>query len=206
MKFFARLALLFYVVIIIFFGVFTILFVMNWIDFRNFVVIMAFIYSDLKIRQIIGVVAVIVLLKNFMFARVISGSQQREKNIAFDNPAGRVSVSLSAMEDLVKRLIAREPEVRDVKANIVASRKGLDVTARLVLRSDVNIPETTSRFQDIVRTKIQDTIGIEEAVTVKIDVIKIVASDLKIRSSKEEEILESGQPHRDNIPFQGYRP
>ena len=89
-----------------------------------------------------------------------------------------------------------------MRASIAAGRKGLDISSRLVLNTDVNIPEMTSNLQELVKRKIQDTIGIEEAVVVQVHVTKIVAEGGKSRRMKEKE--KDSLPDA-SVPFQGYR-
>ena len=137
-----------------------------------------------------------------MFFNVFSDKQQRGKTIAFDNPSGRVSVSLSAMEDLVKRVIAGVQEVREVRSSITVGKKGLNVEARIILNRDVNIPEMTSRLQELVKRKIQNTIGLEEDVVVRVHVFKIIPS----RKTKQSKAKDDDAEVSDNaVPFQGYR-
>ena len=207
MRFWTRLAVVYYVTTILMVGTFLVVFVLNWIDFHSVVALLSLIYTDSKMRLIFGIIGGALLFKNFIFAQVITENQQREKTIAFDNPAGRVSVSLIAMEDLVRRVMLRVPEVKEVKPNIVASKKGaLSVGIRLTLKSDVNIPETTAALQEMVKRKIQETIGIEENVVVRIDVIRISGEEVRARRSKGDEDNDDLSRPRPIIPFQGYRP
>ena len=81
-----------------------------------------------------------------------------ERTIAFENPAGGVTVSLTALEDLIKRLIGQVPEVKEIRPYMIATRKGLEVDVKMVLRHEVNIPELTARFQDLVRRKIEECV------------------------------------------------
>ena len=70
---------------------------------------------------------------------------------------------------------------------------------RLILASEVNIPELTSRLQEIVKSKVQDTLGIEDQIIVRIHVAKIIAAEDRERRKKESE-KEEQHP----IPFGGY--
>jgi len=203
MKFFTRIAILFYVVTISTLGALTITFVfvidqpiLERIDYY-----LQLLASDLQLKIIVGLTGLLFILLSLIFARIISGARQKERTIAFDNPSGRVSISLIAMEDMVKRLILRESEVKEGRPNIIATKKGLDIEARLVLKADVNIPEVTSRLQNLIKDKIQEMIGIEEAVTVKIHVVKIATEESKFKRSKSD----YPEKTETNIPFQGYR-
>lgn len=204
MRFMVRMAVLFYVTTILFLGCWLLLFVLNWVRLQEISTFLNLVYSHPQLRLIVGVIALAVLFINFLFWRAIVGEQQRGKTIAFDNPSGRVSVSLSALEDLVRRVISRVPEVRDVRSAISASKKGLLIEAMLTLNTDVNIPEMTSRLQETVKKRIQAMIGIEEEITVRVHVVKIVPDRLKEKAGKDERSSEDDSEPR--IPFHGYRP
>ncbi len=202
MRFWARLGLFFYMFTIILLSSGIAIFVFHWVGFQDVQDVLWIIYNEEKFRLIFGALAAVLLIKNHFYARAISGAHQKEKTIAFDNPSGRVSVSLAAMEDLIRRVVARIPEVREARPLIVATGKGLEISTRLVLNTEANIPEITARLQDLIKRKIQDTIGIEETVIVKIDVVKIIPEDRGAKRNKNKENNNIDEP---TVPFQGYR-
>lgn len=203
MRFFTRLAILFYVATISVLCGIAILFVSQAIFWQDVERVLQLAYSDLQLRMLVGLIAGVLVLLSFMFARIILGRQQSERTIAFDNPAGRVTISLTAMEDLIRRLINKSSEVKEVRPLVVAHKKGLDVGIRLVLRSDSNIPEITSKLQEMVRRKVQDTIGIDGVVAVRVDVVKIVPEDVKGRRDRKEP-KEEEEISKPTVPFSGY--
>jgi len=202
-KFLTRIAVLFYVTLTIFLSSFVLLFILNYIEMQSVLNLITLLYYDETIRIIFAAGACMLLFLNFIFYRVFTVNTHKEKTIAFDNPAGRVSVSLMAIEDLTKRVISRTPEVREVKSRISVSKKGLHIRIKLILRAEGSIPEVTSRVQELVKKKIQDTIGLDEPIEVAIFVGKILPDQGKEKrqSKKEEKPKESGE----NVPFQGYR-
>ena len=202
MRFFTRMAILFYVVTISTLGalIITSVFVIDQALLEKIDYYLQLLASDIQLKIIVGLTGLLFILLSLIFARIISGARQKERTIAFDNPSGRVSISLIAMEDMIKRLILREPEIKEGRPNIIATKKGLDIEARLVL-ADVNIPEVTSRLQNLIKDKIQEMIGIEETVTVKIHVVKISTDENKSKRSKSD----YPEKTETNIPFRGYR-
>lgn len=205
MRLMTQLALLFYTVVIVLLVGFAVGLALHVIPVQYVTLIAQVVYDDQQLRLIVGLIAVLVFFMNILFNRAITGKELREKNIAFDNPAGRVTVSLSAMEDLIRRIICRMSEVKDVRAaQIIAGKRGLQVRVNLALHSDVSIPETTAQLQEMVKRKILDTIGLEETVIVHVDVTKISAEDSHTRNKDKNPksvvgVLES------TVPFQGYR-
>ncbi len=203
MKFLTRIAVLFYVTFVMFLSAFALLFVLNYIELQNVYNMFSMIYYDEALRSIFAVAACALLFLNYIFYRAFTVNIRREKTIAFDNPAGRVSVSLGAIEDLTKRVVSRISEVREVKSKISATKKGLQIKIKLILRAEGSIPEVTSRVQDLVKRKVQDTIGLDEPIEVAIFVGKILPDQgREKRPAKKEEPKK--EPEK-NIPFQGYR-
>lgn len=203
MNFLKRVTVLFYVTLVIFLGVSILLFTSRIWRLDDILFMSGFIYTDDILRSVFSAIALMILIVNYVFYRVFTVNVHRDKIIAFDNPAGRVSVSLMAMEDLVKRTLYKISEIKEVKPAISASKKGLHVRIRLTLRSDMNIPELTSQVQDTVKRKIADTIGLDEPVLVSIYVGKIIPESTV--DKREPELPETTEKKESPIPFQGYR-
>ena len=207
MKVVARLGMMFYLILTMFVGVLLVLFVSHYkgyapLPLKDVLVYLQAIHLDPEKRIVVAGLGFLILWLNFIFIKAMSDEQQREKTIAFDNPTGRVSVSLDALEDLTRRVIAGVGEVREVRSSIRVGKKGLEIDARLVLNTDVNIPEMTAHLQDLVKRKVQDTIGIEETPTVRIHISKIIPGQRKPKRPKENGEAKEEQL---NVPYQGYR-
>jgi len=106
---------------------------------------------------------------------------------------------LTALEDLIKRLIIQVPELKEIRPIMIANRKGLEVDIKLVLRHEANIPELTARFQDLVRRKIEDAVGMEGKINIRVHVIKISLEDIKSKSKGDFQLPAP------QAPFHGYR-
>ena len=154
--------------------------------------------ASLSYRLIIGLSGLLLILISFSFAQLILGRFQREKTIAFATSSGEVTIALSAVEDLIKRLSGLLPEIRELRPDVIATKKGIIVDLRVILKSEANIPELTSRLQEITRSKIQEVLGLEEQILIKIHVVKIISAEDKER--RRREIDKPGA----NIPFSGY--
>ncbi len=205
MRLITQLALLFYTVVILFLVCFSMGLALHLIPVQYVTLIAQVVYEDHQLRLIVGLIAVLIFFMNILFNRAIAGKEFREKNIAFENPAGRVTVSLSAMEDLIRRVICRMGEVKDVRgARITAGKRGLDVRVNLALHSDVSIPEATAQLQETVKRKILDTIGLEETVVVRVDVTKISSEESRCRNKDKNSQTVVGALES-SVPFQGYR-
>ncbi|MFH0762762.1 MAG: alkaline shock response membrane anchor protein AmaP, partial [Candidatus Omnitrophota bacterium] len=150
-------------------------------------------------RIILGLVGLLLILVSFSFAQLILGRFQREKTIAFNTSSGEVSISLSAVEDLIRRIAVALPQIKELRPDVIATKKGaIVVDLRVVLKSEANIPELTARLQEITRAKLQEVLGIDEQIIIKIHVAKIISREDKDKKKKEPEAQEPA------IPFSGY--
>ncbi len=196
MRLFTVLGILFYAVVLIMIGVVLIVFAFNLLQPQDINNSLAYLQHNLNARIILGLSGLLLILISFSFAQLILGRFQRERTIAFATASGEVTIALSAVEDLIKRLAGVIPEIKELRPDVIASKKGILVDLRVILRSEANIPELTSRLQEITKSKIQEVLGLEEQIIVKIHVVKIISAEEK----KRRESIKEEPP----IPFGGY--
>ncbi|MBL7155721.1 MAG: alkaline shock response membrane anchor protein AmaP [Candidatus Omnitrophica bacterium] len=132
-----------------------------------------YIYADPNIKMALGIVGSLLILVGVAIANISISRMQMQKTIAFENPDGQVTVSLSAIEDFIKKSVRHLADVKDLRSSVTASKKGINIVCRATIFSDSNIPETTERIQNIVKTKVQEMLGVEERINIKIHVTKI---------------------------------
>ena len=203
MNFIKRIFILVIVLAVIAVGASMLIYASRVFSFTFFSNIFQIVYQDHQLRVILVALAIILLLQNYIFFRLTTSSLRGQNIIAFDNPAGRVSVSVAAIEDLIRRMLVKSPDVKDVKTFIQASRKGLNVRVKLILHADQNIPAITSRIQDQVNRKIQDLIGLHDPIHVSVFVDKILSERGSETKRKEHKKDDDDFPR--TVPFQGYR-
>lgn len=199
MRFFTALGIIFYAAVIIVMGLAMIVFALNFLLPQDINNILVYAQGNQNSRIIIGLSGVLLILISFSFAQIILGKFQRERTIAFTTASGQVTISLSAVEDLIRRLAGVIPEVKELRPDVVANKKGILVDMRVVLRSEANIPELTSRLQDITKNKIQEVLGVEEQIVIRIHVSKIAHDEKDNRKRREFE-----KDQTSAIPFSGY--
>ena len=139
-------------------------------------------------RLITGLVGLLIILMCIKTIQNSLGKAKREKTIAFEGTYGQVSIGLSAVEDMIKKLLLEFKELKEVKPHVIASKKGLYVILKVVLSSFTNIPEFTGKIQSLVKEKLQSMLGIEEEITIKVEVRKILYSEIKAKGQATEEI------------------
>mgnify|MGYP001581423754 CR=1 FL=1 len=198
MRIFTVLGILFYAVILILIGMILIIFSVNLLQPQDINNLLAYTQYNINSRIIVGLSGLLLIVISFSFAQLILGRFQRERTIAFTTASGEVTIALSAVEDLIKRLAGVLPEIKELRPDVIATKKGIIVDIRVVLKSEANIPDLTSRLQEITRSKIQEILGLEEQIIIKIHVVKIISIHDTDKKRKE---LEKEEP---TIPFSGY--
>mgnify|MGYP001231138851 CR=1 FL=1 len=198
MRILTILGTFFYAAIVILAGFSLIIFALNILQPQDLNNAMVYAQGSLNTRFVIGISGLLLILISFSFAQLTLGRFQREKTIAFTTSSGEVTIALSAVEDLIRRLSAVMPEIKELKPDVIATKKGIIADLRVILKQESNIPDLTTRLQDITRTKIQEVLGIEEQIIVKVHVAKIAAIDEKEKRRREIEKSETV------TPFSGY--
>ena len=198
MKIFSVLGIIFYLTITLVMGVTLIVFSISLLQPQDINNLTIFIFNSPNSKIIVGLSGVLLIIISFFFAQLILGRFQREKTIAFSTSSGEVTIALSAVEDLIRRLAGIIPEIKELRPDVIATKKGIIVDLRIVLRSEANIPDLTARLQDLTRAKIQEVLGVEEQIIIKIHVVKIIPHEEKERKRKE---FDKTEP---TIPFSGY--
>ena len=192
-----RLAIIFYVSILWVTSIVVMLFVLHAFDFFTVQNLLLLVYTDRKLRMIVFAISCGIVFISFLLENLIYGRRRMERTIAFDNPSGQVTVSLSALEDLIRSLTSQLPEIKEIKPFLMANKKGIDAQIKLVLRSHANIPDLTVKLQDVIRRKIEESIGMEGKITIRVHVAKMVLEEGKFKRGVDVE-----QPQ---VPFHGYR-
>jgi uncharacterized alkaline shock family protein YloU len=192
-------SVLLYAMIFAFLGTLAVAFSLHLITLEDATKFLSIAFHDSQYRLITGLTGALLILFGMAAAQAFSSKIQREKTIAFTNPNGQVTITLSAVEDLIKRLTNQLTDLKEAKANVRATKRGIDIRMRVVLRSETNIPDFTARLQDMIASKIQDVFGIDEKISVKIHVAKIATSDEKPKKKQDPESEDF------RLPYQGMK-
>lgn len=112
----------------------------------------------------------------------------RTKVIAFDNPGGKIKVSLRAIEDYINSMLMKQIQgIRALKVKSSISSKGLETKIRVKLYAHINIPEICSRIQEITKEYLQDAVGIERISNIEVFVTSIKANGQETEDIEDEE-------------------
>lgn len=185
MRILTILGVIFYTSVLILIGTIMIVFSLNLLPVQDIHNLLIYLQGGFNTRVVLSLSGALLILISFSFANLILGRFQREKTIAFNTPAGPVTIALSAVEDLIKRMGHVIPQIKELRPNVVAKKNKIEADLRVILKSEANIPELTSQLQEITRVKIQEVLGVEEQIIIRIHIAKIAATEEKDRKKKD---------------------
>ena len=194
MRIFSGFTMFFYTVVFLAIGCGLIVLSLNVISIDDLMRAVEYTYSTINMQLMVGLVGLLLIIYSLVAVRVTFGNLQREKTIAFENPSGRVTISLSAIEDFIKRIATNISEIKELRPNVTASKKGINIINRVIIYSDASIPDATEKMQSVLKNKIQEMLGIEEPINIKVHITKIIARDSKADKAPKMEKKENRRP------------
>ncbi|MBU2064191.1 MAG: alkaline shock response membrane anchor protein AmaP, partial [Candidatus Omnitrophica bacterium] len=124
-------------------------------------------YSNL--HWVVFLSGVLLILVSLSLAGISYNKFQAEKTIGYATGSGQVLVSLGAIEDFIRRLTQHLPDVKELRSEVIVSRKGIEIESRVVLWATSSIPEITEKIQNIIKGQVQELLsGIEKPILVNV--------------------------------------
>lgn len=151
-------------------------------------------YSDYWLRVISGLCGVLLILMCFSYIQRILQRSRKDKSLTFESEQGKVSVTLFAIEDMLRKILEVRPEVSHVRVKVLLRKKYIEVLARGILATEVNLVEFTKEIQESVKNKVHTLLGEDKEVKVNLEIRKVA-----IGAKKGS--LEESEPE---IPFRNY--
>ncbi|MCU1276364.1 MAG: hypothetical protein JWO48_3795 [Bryobacterales bacterium] len=96
--------------------------------------------------------------------------------------SGQVTVSLSGVEDLVRREAICVPGVVDVSSRVSEAQDGLHILGRVAVAPDASIPDLSSALQERIKDVVEHHLGLS-VTEVQVDV-QLARLDLRRKTSR----------------------
>ena len=119
---------------------------------------------------------------------------RRERAIISESNYGKISITLFAIEDMLKNMLETEKGFSHVRPKVCAGKRGVNVIIRGNLNSEANFASFTKEVQEKVREKLLNVLGEEKDIKVKIEIKKMVFKGKK-------KIVEAEEPE---VPYRYY--
>jgi len=154
------------------------------------------IYTLPNYQILTGLVGLLIILICIRYLQRLSTGLRREKKISFQAKEGEVSITLYAVENMIKKILKEFKELKDVRPQVLKTKKGISIIVRIVSTSATNIPQLSSRIQNTLRYNFRHTLGIEEELNVKVEIRKILYEENKASVEETKDIQEPDIPYR----------
>ncbi len=151
-------------------------------------------FSDYWLRVIAGLLGVLLILMCFSYLQRLLQRSRRDKSLTFESEQGKVSITLFAIEDMLRKILEARAEVSHIRVNVTLGKKCIEVMTRGVLTAEVNLVEFTKEIQESVKEKMHTLLGEDKEVQVNLEIRKVAIGGK--RGSVEEPEPE--------IPFRNY--
>ncbi|MDD4956003.1 MAG: alkaline shock response membrane anchor protein AmaP [Candidatus Omnitrophica bacterium] len=182
------LAILVYIFISFFLGFVLIGSAANFLDLSNIVFFVEReLFSNIFFRFAFGLSGLLIILFCVRYIQHII--YRRERSIVSESEYGKVSITLFAIEDMLKNMLETEKGFSHTRPRVCAGKRGVTVVIRGNVNSEVNFLSFTKEVQERVREKLLNLLGEGKDIKVKIEIKKMLfKGGKKIVEVEEPEI------------------
>ena len=164
----------------------------NYLDITGYIsTLNAMATNSPFIRTIIFLFGSLIILIFLRFLQKGFTRYRREKTIKTETENGCISVTLTAIEDMIRKSLSDEDIISYIKPRILSTRKEIISYVKPALKEAVNIKDFAENIQIKLKEKLQAILGNEKILKINIEVKKI-AFPKKYREENEEEEDEEG--------------
>ena len=197
MDFFRKLGILLYALLMLGVGALLLLVSVSVIPPETLSDLAELAAGDIVYQASLGAVGALFILIGVIAPYRMFKKLERGRTVSFQNPDGEVSVSLSAIEDYIRKISKGIPGIKDVKPHVTIGKRGIDVITAVSISAAANIPEVTEKIQMQVKNRVQGMLGVEENVNVKLYISKIMRGIHGDEGPAAEEMPEAQVPFRE---------
>jgi uncharacterized alkaline shock family protein YloU len=137
---------------------------------------LTFFTGSVNMQVTLGVIGAILLMLGVIAPMRAAKGSNSARVVKFQNPDGEVAVSLSAIEEYIRKIAKEQHEIGELKCYVDINRKGVDITCAISIAASANIPEVTEKMQLAIKNHLQVLIGMEEKISIKMQITRIMGN------------------------------
>ncbi|AGL02018.1 alkaline shock response membrane anchor protein AmaP [Desulfoscipio gibsoniae] len=111
-------------------------------------------------REILWVLLVVYIIMGLRLLWRGLKPERKRQAVVHEGGLGQVRVSLTAIESLAEKVTAAVPGIKEVKAKVESSPRGIALHLKLITVPDINIPAVSEDIQCEVKDSIKNVVGI----------------------------------------------
>ncbi|MFQ5952811.1 MAG: alkaline shock response membrane anchor protein AmaP [Candidatus Omnitrophota bacterium] len=198
MVFFKKLGILVYTVLMVAAGALFLLLGLNVLSAEQWTEALNALQGSVCVQATVGAVGGLFVLIGITAPFRLAKKINANRIIAFQNPDGEVTISLSAIEDYIRKIAGGIQDIKEIRSRVSSGRKGINIVCDVSILPGANIPEVTEKMQVAVKNKLSGMLGVEERINIKMNINKIAKGIVE----PEGAIVEEEEPQ---VPFRGLR-
>jgi len=140
-----------------------------------------------------GVGVVLIVFWLLLVRRYARGVWRRERAVNIQTQQGQVSISLFAIEDMVRKTLETRKELSHIKPRVAISRKGIDIKIRGSLNHEINLKDFMASVQAEIRKKLNYLLGEKGDIRIHLAIRKLAFA------AKQEVVDDEYE-----VPFRNY--
>lgn len=153
------------------------------------------LYASPKQSFEAGCIGITFIVIGLTFARMLVKKGRDADAVIYQTESGPLVVSVTAIEDSVRKVVKRFNLVKDVKIKTFIHGKDVELRMRLVLWAGGRVPELLTQVQEEVYLRIKKLLGPENKLEVSCDVQRIEEHHWNLASAvhpSEKEVVSIG--------------
>ncbi|MBI4834460.1 MAG: hypothetical protein HY811_06555 [Planctomycetes bacterium] len=177
-------------------------------DIINIVMIGNFIdqiNTNPSVRMVALLLTVYIVLFNLLYFLSHLFVRQYATHIKLNVASGEFSISLSAIENSLRRAVKKLAEVHDIHIRIRKDKKSeakpIVITAYYSAWEGTNVQEVTAKIQEMIHMRFQEIVEVKEPPVFQLYLTNIVERDHKKSDSKKKsDLIEQGMFYGPQYP------
>ncbi len=146
-----------------------------------------FLYGTPRGRLIVMVVGALSILASIIMILAQSKASSENRAISFENPSGNVKISLTAIEDFIRKVALQIPGIHDLKPMGVVRKNKIIVNTKVTVWGSENLLNISSKAQEAIKSYLQEILGGDEKIEINMHVVKVLQDASKLKAAEPAE-------------------
>ncbi len=134
----------------------------------------------------LGFIGVLFIAVGLIFSRMLVKKGRESDAIIYQGETGPMIISVSAIEDVMKKVLKKFHMVKEWKAKTLIHGKDLEIKLRLVLWSGGGVPKLLAEIQDEIGDRLRKMLGSDNRFEILCDVQKIEDHDNELQNQEDQ--------------------
>ncbi|GEM_PF-258354 len=160
-----------------------------YLQLNNFLWPLEQLYGSPRGRLISLLIGGMFIIFSLLLLFVRSKASAEEKAISFDNPVGKVKISLSAIEDFIQKIALQVSGIHEIKPRAIAKKNKLQIENKVVIWGSENLLNISNKAQEAIQSYLQEILGGEEKVEINMHIVKVLQDATKLKTESSVEAL-----------------